>query len=472
VSAAGFTSGQRRTIILLVVAVVAVFAMLAGFIVTSLQGVEDLPVAVTPSSTPVSSNSPASAPPDSTSPPSPAMAAPTFESAEGIWSQVQAARLFDQIAHQVETLRDLAPRAEVPLSFLDGGEMTTLLRRFYSGRDLKLSLLPYIVLGLLPDASVRVRPPQTVGLYVPESEQLYVNADQQASSADDQALLAHAYIQALQDQHFDLGAMDARATTTDARLAVRALIEGDSSLATAFYRYGGLAETDWDYLAALILRSEQPDYGEDLASAWAWERLQRFPYWEGRAFVQALYEVEGWQAVNRAYVSPPRSTEEVLHPERYLGERSGPAPVTVPDLGTVLDEDGGWSVVVPGDTLGELTIGLYLEMILPEEVAWRAADGWSGDTFLVWEHEDGSRLFVWRTIWDSTTEAAEFESALTALIPQYYLPAWPVDPPRGLGGRWWEINGEAVYVGRVARYVAFAQGPGIDMLTRVVERLP
>ena len=76
-------------------------------------------------------------------------------------SQVQAARLFDQIAHQVETLRGLAPRAEVPLSFLNGGEMTTLLRRFYSGRDLELSLLPYTVLGLLPDASIRVRPPQT-----------------------------------------------------------------------------------------------------------------------------------------------------------------------------------------------------------------------------------------------------------------------------------------------------------------------
>ena len=468
---AGFTSGQRRAIILLAVAVVAVFAMLAGFIVTSLQGVESLPVAVTPSFTPLSLN-PAASPPPGPTLPSAATAAPTSESAEGILSQVQAARLFDQIAHQVETLRGLAPRAEVPLSFLNGGEMTTLLRRFYSGRDLELSLLPYTVLGLLPDASIRVRPPQTAGLYVPESEQLYVNTDQQANGTDDQALLAHAYIQALQDQHFDLGAMDARATTTDARLAVRALIEGDASLATAFYRYGNPAEADWDHLAALIQRSEQPDYGEDLASARAWERLQSFPYWEGRTFAHSLYEIDGWQAINGAYVSPPRSTEEVLHPERYLSDRSDPAPVTVPELGAVLDEEDGWSVLLQDDTLGELTIGLYLEMVLPEEIAWQAADGWSGDTFLVWEHEDGGRLFVWRTIWDSTTEAAEFEGALGALIPQYYLPAWPADPPRGLGGRWWQIDGGAIYVCRVARYVALAQAPDIDVLARVVETLP
>lgn len=469
--AAGFTSGQRRAIILLAVAVVAALAMLAGFIVTSLQGMESLPTAVTPSFTPLSSTSPAPPTPGPTSVPVATTAAPTSEFAEGIWSQVQAARLFDQIAHQVETLRGLSPRAEVPLSFLDEGEMTTLLRRFYSERDLELSLLPYTELGLLPDVPVRVRPPQTAGLYVPEYEQLYVNADQQMSGADDQSVLAHAYIQALQDQHFDLGAMDARAGTTDSRLAVRALVEGDTSLATAFYRYGDPAEADWDYMATLISRSEQPDYGADLDASEAWGRLQRFPYWEGRTFAHSLYEVGGWQAVNSAYVSPPRSTEEVLHPERYLNGQNSPAPVTIPDLGAVLGEEDGWAVLLQ-DTLGELTIGLYLEMILPEGTAWQAADGWSGDTFLVWEHEAGSRLFVWRTIWDSTTEAAEFEQALEALVPQHYLPAWPADPPGGLGGRWWQIDDGAVYVCRVARYVAFAQAPNVDVLARVVATLP
>ena len=466
----GFTTGQRRAIILLAVAVVAVSAMLAGFIITSLQGLESLPVAMTPSG-PLQS-SPLS--PSSLTTPLP-LSSPTSGAAseltEGIWSQVQAARLFDQIAHQVETLRSLSPRAEVPLSFLSGRQMTTLLRRFYARRDLDSLLLPYMELGLLPDASIYARPRQVVGIYVPEDEQLYVNADQRESTTDDQALLAHAYIHALQDQHFDLGAMDARATTTDAGLAVQALVEGDAALSTARYLYGDLSEADWERLAVLIMQSEQPDYGKDLALAETWRRLQRFPYWEGRQFVHRLYQAGEWEAVNAAYVDPPRSTEQVLHPERYLDGGSDPERVAVPDLSTVLDEADGWSVRLQ-DTMGELTIGLYLETQLTEDRAWRAADGWGGDTVALWEHEEQGRLLVWRTIWDTTAEASEFEGAMLALIPERHLPAWPINPLKGWGGQWWKIGEGAVYVSRVARYVVFVQAPSVDVLVNVVQGLP
>jgi len=468
VSAADFTSGQRRIVILLVIAVVFVFAMLAGFVITSLQGWESPPPTVTPT---VSFTATATPAPPTSSPtllPSPTIT-PTAVLEEGIWPQVQAARLFNQIAHQVETLRGLSPRAEVPLSFLDEREMTALLRRLYAGRDWEALLLPYTELGLTPDVAIRIRPQQTAGIYVSEQEQLYVATGPQESGADDQALLAHAYIHALQDQHFDLGAMDARATTTDAAMAVRALVEGDATLATALYRYGDPASADWEYLSALILPAEQPGYGEELDRVAAWARLQRFPYWEGRYFAHTLFQVNGWNTINGAYTNPPRSTEQVLHPERYLGGQSEPARITIPDLGAALGED--WTILVQ-DTLGEFVIGLYLETVLPTSVAWQAADGWDGDTLVVWEREDGKRLLVWRTIWNSTVEAVEFEHALMALVPERYLPAWPMDPPGGLVGRWWQTDAGAVYVSRVARYVIFAHAPDAGTLAAVVEKLP
>ena len=86
--------------------------------------------------------------------------------------------------------------------------------------------------------------------------------------------------------------------------------------------------------------------------------------------------------------------------------------------------------------------------------------------------EDGSRVLVWRTIWDSTAEAVEFEHALFALIPQRYLPAWPVDPPRGLTGRWWKTDAGAVCVSRVARYVIIARAPDANALANVMGVLP
>ncbi len=459
-SAADFTPGQRRTVILMVIAVVVVFAMLAGFVITSLQGWESPAPAATPS---FASLPPTPLPMPTVSP------ASSSTSEEGIWSQVQAARLFDQIAHQVETLRGLSPRAEVPLSFLDEREMTTLLRQFYTERDPEAQLLPYTGLGLLPDVPTSIHAHQVAGVYVPEQGQLYVATGQQESSADDQALLAHAYVHALQDQHFDLGAMDARAATTDAALAVQALVEGDATLSTAFYCYGALSVADWEHLAELIVQAEQPGYGEELDLTEAWARLQRFPYWEGRRFIYTLFQAGGWEAINSAYTDPPRSTEQVLHPERYLEEQDGPTRVVVPDLSTVLGE--GWTMLLQ-DTLGEFVIGLYLDALLPEETAWRAAGGWDGDTFVVWEHEDRSRVLVWRTIWDSTAEATEFERALVALIPQRYLPAWPVDSPRGLAGRWWETNAGAVYTSRVARYVIFVHAPDVSALANIVEVLP
>lgn len=457
-SESGFTSGQRFTVLVMILAVIVVFATLAGFIVTSLQSL-DSPSLATPS--PAFTASPAPPPtPSSTSAPLPE---------EGIWSQVQAARLFDQIAHQVETSRGLSPRAEVPLTFLDEREMAALLRRLHTQRNPQARLLPYVILGLLPDASVSIQVHQVASLYVPEQEQLYIATGRALDSEDDQLLLAHAHAHALQDQHFDLGAMDTRATTSDSTLAVEALIEGDATLLTAFYHYQDPAEADWEHLVSLLLEAEQASYGAELDANATWARIQSFPYREGRLFAAALFQAGGWEALNRAYTAPPRSTEQVLHPERYLGGQADPAHVVVPYPGVALDEE--WELLLR-DTLGEFVIGLYLGTFLPEETAWQAADGWGGDTFVAWEQEGGGQVRVWRTIWDSGAEAQEFERALVATVPHRYLLAQPVDPPAGLEGQWWETSSEAVYISRVARYVTFAEAPDAGLLADLVEALP
>ncbi len=457
-SASDFTPRQRHTVILMVIAVIVVFALLTGFVVTSLQSWETPPPAATQPFI--------SWPPTPLPTPSPA---PSLISEDDIWSQVQAARLFDQIAHQVETLRGLSPRAEVPLSFLNEREMTTLLHQLYVERDMETRLLPYTALEILPDASISIHTHQVAGIYVPEQEQLYMATGQQESNIDDQTLLAYAYAHALQDQHFDMGAMDARATTTDATLAVQALVEGDAILLTSLYRYEDPAAADWKHLAELILHAEQPGCGEELDHSEAWARLQRFPYWEGRQFADALFRTGGWETINSAYTNPPRSTEQVLHPERYLEEQEKPTNIVVPDVSTVLGE--GWAMLLQ-DTLGEFVVGLYLDALLPEETAWQAADGWDGDTFVAWEHEDGSQVLVWRTIWDSTAEAVEFKRALVALILQRYLPARPLNPPDGLPGLWWESSSGVVCISRVARYVIFVIAPDVNTLANIMEMLP
>ena len=452
------TPGQRRVVLLLAVALVVVLALLAGFVVTAIRNLEIATPTPPPTLTPL---------PPTPLPPTPSPA-PAATPATGIQFQVQAARLFDQVARQVESLRGLAPRAVVPLSFLDEREMAALVRSLYVESDPQTRFLPYAALGILPSAEISVCTGRVTSLYVPEQGQLYISSIQQ-DSPDDQALLAHAYTHALQDQHFNLGTVTVRTTTTDAALAVEALSEGDATLLAALYRYQDAAAADWEHLAELLVGAEQPGCAEALDASAARARLQYFPYQEGRRFVEALYQAGGWEMVNRAYADLPRSTEQVLHPERYLEERDEPETVLVPNLGAVLGS--GWTLR-RRDTLGEFAAGLYLAGTLPETTAWSAADGWDGDTLVVWERQDESRVLVWRTLWESTVEAAEFERALTALVPQRYLPVRPIAPPPDLSGRWWETGAGTMAVLRVGRIVVLARAPDTDVLVNVVRALP
>jgi hypothetical protein len=388
---------------------------------------------------------------------------------------VRAARLFDQIAHQVETERALLPQAEVPLSFLGQRKMGEALRGLHAGDGRHLARLPYTVLGLLPDADGDWEAQAPASIYVVEQEQLFVSLDRPEDDADTQALLAHAYVHALQDQHFDLEALRARAGTTDERLAVQALIEGDATLVTGLYRSRDLSSVDWEQLIDLIVEAEQPVRSAELTNSETWARLQRFPNDEGKAFAHDLFERGKWDAINQSYTRPPRSTEQILHPSRYPGldapdaQPDQPSTVTVPDLSPVLGE--AWRLVLR-DTLGEFVIGLHLSQVMGEETAWRRADGWDGDTLLVWEREDGDRMVVWRTLWDTSADAAEFERGLKLLIPQTHSPVRLLSRPRGLPGEWWETALGTVQLRRAGRYVLLVRAPDTNTVVNGLERLP
>ena len=43
-----------------------------------------------------------------------------------------------------------------------------------------------------------------------------------------------------------------------------------------------------------------------------------FPYREGALFAISLWRSGGFDNVNRAFANPPRSTEQIIHPEKYV----------------------------------------------------------------------------------------------------------------------------------------------------------
>jgi hypothetical protein len=133
-----------------------------------------------------------------------------------------------------------------------------------------------------------------------------------------------------------------------------------------------------------------------------------FPYQQGEVFVRALYDVGGWERVNAAYANPPHSTEQILHPQRYL-DGDMPQSVTLDSA----DAPADWTLVDQG-VFGEFYLRQWLQSGGTLEEATitltDAATGWGGDAYQVYRSEDGSLAWALLIAWDSPRDAEQFAS--------------------------------------------------------------
>jgi len=71
-----------------------------------------------------------------------------------------------------------------------------------------------------------------------------------------------------------------------------------------------------------------------------------FPYEAGAQFVSDLWRSgRSWRTVDQAYSRPSTSTEQVLHPAKYIADE-GPRPVSLPALLPLLGD--GWEELHQG----------------------------------------------------------------------------------------------------------------------------
>ncbi|MHC4197146.1 MAG: hypothetical protein ACYSRP_04430 [Planctomycetota bacterium] len=116
---------------------------------------------------------------------------------------------------------------------------------------------------------------------------------------------------------------------------------------------------------------------------------------------------------------PPSSTEQIMHPEKYIKPEEADQPSTV-TLSPMPDEFGrGWTFL--GDnTLGEFSISILLKEFL-EDPAEEVFAGWDSDLYQAYEHEpSGKTALVWLTTWDSNKDAREFFNGYAALLARKY----------------------------------------------------
>lgn len=303
---------------------------------------------------------------------------------------------------------------------------------------------------------------QIAGFYDPDEDAFYL-VQREEQTSQDQLVIAHEYVHALQDQHFGLDEEEAKLLDSDQAQAFEALVEGDAMLAMALYAEEYV--TVFDRLASISEAGGLEN--EVLESSPSFiQEMERFPYDKGLDFVLALYQTGGWEAVNEAYEDPPTSTEQVLHPGRYR-DGDAPQPVTLPDLVAVLG--AGWQELA-SDVMGELGLRLALAEFAGPALAEAAADGWGGDRYvLLQQGTGGPAMLALKTVWDDADEAEEF----WALFPVYMAHRGGyLEEVRELLGevtsRWWEGEAGAAYAGYGEESLTVLFGPDLETLEAVV----
>lgn len=357
--------------------------------------------------------------------------------------------LADRLARDVGAIRGLPVLRPVKRGVMDRDRILARIQEIvneqYTPDDLRHEGDIMRRLGLIPPdldyagTVFGVLREQVAGFYDPHARRLYI-ASWLAPDLQEPTL-AHEIEHALQDQHYRIGEMlRRRPGASDRQAAISALCEGDAVAVMIDYL---LRSTGRDFTAmpdlAQQIRAQAAGHGQPVlrGAPRAIRESLLFPYVEGTAFVRAL-KVQGrsWAAVDAAFASPPDSTEQILHPERFL-TRDPPVAVTLPDDPTL----AATHRPVHRDILGELSLRLYLEENIPGPDARSAAAGWGGDQIVLYESLTPAAAtpavdelaVVARVQFDTEPDAQEFVDAATLALDRRFPRCHRLEVTGGVG---------------------------------------
>jgi hypothetical protein len=235
-----------------------------------------------------------------------------------------------------------------------------------------------------------------VGFYDPETAELVVRGAELTPYV--KTTIAHELVHALDDQHHDLDRPEYDDADDEVGFGFSAVAEGNARRIESAYR----ASLDEHERAQADAQERSVGGDVDLGAVpLVLLDLIGAPYLLGEPFVGQVVDEGGNEALAEAFADPPRTSEQLLDPDRYLaGEQAVDVPA--PDVaGEVVDEG----------VVGQLVLMLMLADELGMDVARTAATGWGGDRGVAWR--DGDRACVTVSlVGDDAAETRELRDAL------------------------------------------------------------
>ncbi len=400
----------------------------------------------------------------------PATATPPPTSVPGAALSPALVATMRQIEFQVEAIRGLEmsdPLTQTVKSRAEFGRyMAAELAEDYPPEEVEVDTRVLAILDLIPEdmdlqqVLLDLYSTQVLGLYDDEDNSFIVVNEGEFDLLD-RVTYAHEYVHGLQDEHFDLTTfIDDERMHDDQALARLALVEGDATLAMSEYFIAQASQASPEELRALI---EATPEGQDVLEATPaiLRATMEFPYAYGTEFVSTVAAGD-WARVDALFSDPPQSTEQILHPEKYL-ERDEPQILSLPPLTTTLGAE--WQKI-EDNTLGEFQMGVYLDEGLDTETAAAASAGWDGDRYAVYVR-DGDALLALVIAWDSDADQEEFAGAYEDWASAKYGREARMDG----SVRWWTSDEEVTALLAQGRESIVVIGPDAEVVTRALEAL-
>lgn len=268
--------------------------------------------------------------------------------------------------------------------------------------------------------------PNILGFYDTEDDMMYL-IERGASSNSEQVttayynyIFSHEYIHFLQDTTWNLDGVEESIEerypdNSDALIAYTSLVEGEATTAEDEYVEYLSHEKKEAYDALLEYVTSQSTSEGYVELPNYMRETMLFPYTKGKSFVAEIIYSQGWEGVDTAYGDLPRSSEQILHPEKYLSKRDD--PTVIKSVNNSSKIGSGWSYL-DQDVMGELLTKIILDEanVSDPEIA---AEGWGGDLVQFYQNSNGSLLCVWQSYWDSDSDADEFLDAFDEYAKYY-----------------------------------------------------
>jgi len=269
------------------------------------------------------------------------------------------------------------------------------------------------LLGMIPDTMrlkdlyVKVLTEQIIGYYDPKTKVLYVVNGAPEEYAG--ITIMHELVHALQDQYVNVDSLESIEGDDDRAAAAQAVIEGQATYEQIFIMAGGNGNLaaqlpgGWESMRSTIREAQatQPIFSS--APRVIQESLL-FPYINGADFVRRF---KAHRPGKLPLDSLPISTEHLMHDSAFFGKTPDlPSEITLPKIAGTLEEND----------FGEFGARLYLyQHTRDDDQSIRASNGWDGDRYALVKTPQGDAL-VWATVWDTPGDAAEFMSAIDAVM--------------------------------------------------------